>query len=336
MKQYKYYIFGYSDYIKNSLKDILELSNVVYFDIFKTNNIIKKLIHRIFISRYTYLFSKILMPLCKNMYWQNKFPTTEEIPILILYEINPLSNKQQWINQIKKEYPKVKIVYIFTNIIDKHRKWRLEQINKQRKLYDLILTFNKKDAEKYKMDYYEGVFSPINIDKTLINNAKESDVYFCGVEKGRLPFLISIYEYLNSRGVKCHFDIIFAKESEKKYYEGINYHNCLINNKKMLANVIKSKCILEVMVDTTQPGSSLRMCESVAFKKKLITNNPFVKEKNFFNPKQMQYFKNPTDINIEFIYKNLKQEEFLRYDLLSPVKLLDYIEQKIFKSDKND
>lgn len=336
MKQYQYYIFGYSDYIKNSLSDVLELPNVKYFDLFTTGNFVKKLIYRVFVSKHAHLLSKLLMPFCKNMYFKDDKIELNDSSVLIMYEINPLSNKQQWIRQMRKDYPGIKVVYIFTNIIDEYRMGRIEQIKKNEDLYDLVLTFNKNDADKYNIDYYEGVFSPIKISNDLVTEAEECDVYFCGLEKGRHSMLISLYETLTSQNVKCIFDIIYAKESEKKHYKGIRYHDRLIDNEEMLANVMKSKCILEVMVDTTQPGSSLRMCESIAFKKKLLTNNPYVKEKTFFNPKQMCYFCTPDSIDVSFIYEEIGLDEYSDSDLLSPIKLLNYLEQKIIKKDKDE
>ena len=276
------------------------------------------------------------MTFCKKMYFKDDKIELDDSSVLIMYEINPLSNKQQWIRQMRKDYPGIKIVYIFTNIIDEHRLWRIEQIKKDRDLYDLVLTFNKNDADKYNIDYYEGVFSPLKISNDLVDKAEECDVYFCGLEKGRLPLLISLYETLTSKNVKCIFDIIHVKESEKEYYDGIRYHSQLLDNEEMLANVMKSKCILEVMVDTTQPGSSLRMCESIVFKKKLLTNNPYVKEKSFFNPKQMCYFNTPESIDVSFIFKEIEEDEYSDSNLLSPTKLLNYIEQRMIKKDKNE
>ena len=326
----RYSIFGYSDYIKNSLGDVINRSDVDYFDSLYFQNPLKQAVHRVFISRHVRIFSKLIMPLWKNTYWSSKRLKEGEVPVLIMYEINPLSNKQQWIRQIRKDNPQLKIVYIFTNIIDEHRMWRIEQIQRHRELYDLVLTFNKADAEKYNMDYYEGVFSPKVIEQQLIDNAESSDVYFCGVEKGRLSQLISIYDYLSEKGLKCKFDVINVEHSKQIAREGVSYHDSLIRNDMLLANVIKSRCILEVMVDRTQPGSSLRMCESIAYEKKLLTNNLYACEKPFYNSRQMYIFDTVEDIDVNFIFREVKKEDFLDKNSLSPVKLLEYIYGKVF------
>ena len=330
----KYYILGYSDYIRNSLCDIINLESVTYYDSFKGNNFFERCIHRLFVSRYVHAFSFIMMPFWKNKYWGGKKPNRNDECILILYEINPLSNKIQWIKQVKKDFPHIKIVYIFTNIIDAHRMWRLNQINKHRDLYNLILTFNRSDAEKYNMTHYEGVFSAKKIDKKLLAEADECDVYFCGLDKGRLRFLKKIYDYLVENGVHCIFDIIYPENTSVEQTENFRYHSKLIDNDQMLANVNKAKCILEVMVDKSQPGSSLRMCESIAYKKKLITNNPFASEKYFFNKEQMRYFDQPEDIDIQYITKDLNDEMYLPQDFLSPTKFLEFLEKRLYENPK--
>lgn len=322
----KYHIFGYSDYIKNSLNDIIDLDNVYYYECFEGCNYKERIIHRLFVSRYSHLFSGLIMPVWKNKYWLNRKPKKTDDIVLILYEINPLSNKIQWIRSVRNEFPNAKIVYIFTNIIDEHRMWRVNQIASNRELFDLVLTFNKSDADKYEMTHYEGVFSAKVINPKLIQEAEQCDVYFCGLDKGRLVFLKEIYDYLTSHGIKCIFDIIYPEDNGIEETDGFRYHKELINNDEMLANVNKAKCILEVMVDRTQPGSSLRMCESIAYKKKLLTNNSYITEKPFFNEKQMKYFDKPEDIDIKYILNDIDESDYLPKDLLSPTKLLEFIE----------
>ncbi len=336
----KYYIFGYSDYIKNSISDILSLPNVIYFDAFKSENIITQLVHRVFISRYSHLLSRILMPLWKDKYWRGTNIDEDKNSVVILYEINPLSNKQEWIEQMRKSYPKMKFVYIFTNIIDENNTWRLNRILNKRHLYDLVLTFNRSDAEKYGLDYYEGVFSKKEIDTNLLGKAVKSDVYFCGLDKGRMKLLCELYEHLVKQGVNCVFDIIYPQSDvilgKDVNSSGIKLHSELLKNDEMLANVINSKCILEVLVDRTQPGSSLRMCEAIVYRKKLLTDNPFVTEKHFYNDKQMLYFEKPDDIDVDFIYKTIEDADYLPEDMLSPTKLLEYIEKRVLDDAKKN
>ena len=329
MNNVQFYIFGYSDYIKNSLNDIIDLPEVKYYDLYYDQSRVKRITHRIFVSKHVKVFSKLIMPFWYKTYWKDKEPSLNEIPIIVLYEINPLSNKTQWIRKIKNQYPNAKIIYIFTNIIDDHNLWRMKQILSERNLYDLVLTFNMSDAEKYNIDYYEGVFSPKTISGEIMENIEENDVYFCGLDKGRLPLLMDIYEHLEHMGIKCTFDVIFPQTIPSKEYKGIRLHSKLINNDEMLAYVQKSKCILEVMVDRSQPGSSLRMCESIVYKKKLLTNNPYVMEKPFYNKKQMLFFDSPKDINKDFIYNKLQNSDYLETSLLSPKKLLGFICNKV-------
>ena len=54
------------------------------------------------------------------------------------------------------------------------------------------------------------------------------------------------------------------------------------------------------------------------------------------NPKQMRYFSTPENIDASFIFNRLEEHEYLDSDLLSPIKLLDYIEQRMMKKDKDE
>ena len=193
------------------------------------------------------------------------------------------------------------------------------------------MTFNELDANKYGMTHYEGVFSPKRIGEELLNKAEESDLYFCGLEKGRLPEIVSVYEKMRDCGIKCNFNVIYANTQDRKYPKEIHYYDGLIDNDEMLAGVIKSSCILELMVDKSQPGSSLRMCESIAYGKKLLTNNPFAKDKAFYNEKQMRYFKTAENIDISFITEEVIDSDMSDRSLLSPIHMLEFIESDLMK-----
>lgn len=325
----KFYIFGYAEYMKNAIEDILVREDVCYFDLFEGKNLFEKSMHRVFVSRHIRLFSKLIMPFWANRYLNGQTIMQGELPVFIMYEINPLSNKVQWIKKMKKSYPELKIVYIFTNIITGHNMWRLDQIQKHPELYDIIITFNRTDAEKYGMLHIEGIFSPKIPSKEAFDKAEESDIYFCGLDKGRLNDLISVYTRLSQEGINCNFHVIYAKPENRLYKDRIHYHDTLIDNQEMLAGVLKSKCVLELMVDRTQPGSSLRMCEAVAYRRKLLTNNSFAAEKPFFNADQMQIFNVPEEINVDFIREAGDKSKYVDPSRLSPHRLLKMVEETI-------
>ena len=92
--------------------------------------------------------------------------------------------------------------------------------------------------------------------------------FFCGLDKGRRAIIEQLRNRLESCGIKCDFNIVDSKH--KLPYEVI------------VSKIVQTKCILEILMDTSQSGSSLRAAEAIAYKKKLLTNNAFIKSKGIF------------------------------------------------------
>lgn len=80
-------------------------------------------------------------------------------------------------------------------------------------------------------------------------------------------------------------------------------------------------------MDTSQSGSSLRAAEAIAYKKKLLTNNTFIKEKEYFNDKQFSYFSTLDDIDVEFIKEALGKSQYVNPMIVSPERFLDFLKQ---------
>lgn len=64
---------------------------------------------------------------------------------------------------------------------------------------------------------------------------------------------------------------------------GINHSAEIIDFKKNYQHIKKTKAVLD-LIDDAHTGLSLRVFETIGFKKKLITNNPEVTKYDFYNP----------------------------------------------------
>ena len=76
-----------------------------------------------------------------------------------------------------------------------------------------------------------------------------------------------------------------------------------------------------------QSGSSLRAAEAIAYKKKLLTNNAFIKAKEYFNDKQFSYFSTLEDIDVDFIKEALDKSQCVDSMIVSPKRFLDFLKQ---------
>lgn len=130
-----------------------------------------------------------------------------------------------------------------------------------------IHTFDKKNAEIFKLQYHKQFF-PISVyQKIPTSNNYWTDFYFLGAEKGRTNTLREISDTLS--GYCLDFRIAKNLSEYITYDENIN-------------NVIHTRCIVDI-VQSNQSDISLRPLEAMAFQKKLLTNNHSILNSDFYN-----------------------------------------------------
>lgn len=315
-------ILDYADYNTRVISDLIKNPSVIYHKRYMDNssrsaNILYKIRtipERCFGSWYAEReFSQL---------FGNRTFNDGEYPVLIVYECNLLAQNIRLLKGLKQGFPKLKMVLVVTNIIgaagspDSH-------INEQRKVFDLIVTFSENDAEQYKLAHYEGMYSSLDIEGVRRKDDEyEYDLYFCGRDKGRIQCLVAVAENLRRNRVSFRFDIIGDIGPK---VEGFFYQNNLIQNEEMLRRASRAKTVLEIMADPSNKGSSLRPYEAFALGTKLLSNNRFLGEKPWFNPKQISIFEDHDKIDINFIRTPLKEEDAQDISTLSPVRFLEFL-----------
>jgi len=170
---------------------------------------------------------------------------------------------------IKGKNKNIKVVFWFWNSIKEYKD------NNQNKIIDDILnnkyideiwTYNRFEAKEYNLKYnpqfYQKCFE--------LENEPVDDVLFLGREKGRNDNLMNLNNIFNENKIKSN--IIIVKNEKDK----ISYDDYL----RLLS---KSKCVLDYSF-TIPCGLSLRPLEALFYEKKLITNNPDIKNYDFYNP----------------------------------------------------
>ncbi|MDE6444893.1 MAG: hypothetical protein K2K64_10825, partial [Muribaculaceae bacterium] len=236
----------------------------------------------------------------------------------------------------RRFYPKAKIVVYFTDLI-KINNMRFSNapidINYLKSLSDLILTYDPEEACHFGLTYYPVPLSRIE----NISDVKEVwDVYFIGQAKNRLPLIMQTYHALSKKGLKVNFIISGVPKNNQENLPGITYINGIsLSYKENIRTVLRSKCLLEI-IQKNSTGDTIRTKEALVYNKKLLTNNPLIVNAPFYNPEYICYFENPDDINPEFI-KGLAKDEVVDYhykDQLSPLRLLEFIENHLNNEDK--
>jgi len=111
------------------------------------------------------------------------------------------------------------------------------------------------------------------------------DVLFLGVPKDRLPLLRRLHEQLQTLGLRTHFRVALTQHdcAVPEVKSGWLLTHDWLAYPEYLALVRQSRCLLD-LYQAGQTGFSLRVMEHVFFGCKLITNNPAIKQAEFYHP----------------------------------------------------
>lgn len=262
------------------------------------------------------------------LYYRNSFDSNKPICFIIFagrkYQMNA-----GYISYLRKKYDNCKIVLYCQDLISKWKTGYDSSFERIKCLFDLILTYDKGESERYGIYYYPLVYSTYTVPENA--ELPDTDVYFIGQAKDRLKDIVQVYERLREIGLVCDFNLLGVKPSEQAYCEEIHYLNNNVSYIENLQHVIKTKTILEVLQKGAN-GYTLRCCEAVTFGKRLLTNNTDIENQPFYSPSNMLAFSCADDICAAFfendnipVYENSK---------LSPRFLLEYIDNILTESIK--
>lgn len=170
---------------------------------------------------------------------------------------------------IKTLLPKQTVCYIYycnpIHTIFRQPEKQLKQIHQ---LGFRLSSFDPHDASKYHLDSAGQYFCYPHDDNTP--PAPSSDCFFCGLPKDREEDLLLLRQTMEAGGLKCNF-IIPKLPAEKITYP------------EYLRQLSASRCVVDIC-QQNQTGLTRRPLEALFYQKKLITNNPHIKEYNFYNP----------------------------------------------------
>ena len=230
------------------------------------------------------------------------------------------------LEKCKKKNPSLNINLYLINSIEA-KSPIMKRVRPKIKLFnwDNIYTFDAEDARKY--GYTHLGFNYYSFHEITASQVPDSDVFFVGgLKGGRSQLIYDLYSQLTKCGIKCDFYLMPIDDKNIKQLSGIYYFKGWRPYEEILAHTQRTKCIIEIMQEG-QSGATLRYFEAVTMNKKLLTNNPHIKDFPFYNPHWMKVFKTFEDIDIEWITRDEKvnygyQGEF------SPTHLIDYITRK--------
>lgn len=231
----------------------------------------------------------------------NNISTNDEI-VLVVFDWNFFGGEKQFVNYVRHAIKKIKIVYLFTNIIKASFAYQRGYVEKLTEWYDLVFAFDPEDAKRLHLSYSPLIYDPDPKYKKEDIEQEENTVFYVGQAKDRIKGLISCYEKLKELEIKCDFHIANVSDEEIRYSEEIIY-NQFITYTEAVNSVQKSNCLLDV-VQGDSTGLTIKVCEAICYHKKLITTNKHIADYSFFDPRYILIIDNGDDIMREFFENN--------------------------------
>lgn len=183
-------------------------------------------------------------------------------------------------------------------------------------MFDRFFVFDKVDLKNNLLPVTNFYFD-YDQDTGEIDKSNKS-VYFVGsYHKNRIKLMKLIADVIIKAGFKSEINVFTCKEKIKNKYsqEGINFMKKYISFEENLQNVKKAEVLVDFL-NNVHNGLSLRTFEALGYEKKLITNNPNVKEYDFYHENNI------------FVFDENNINE-IQYFLLKPyVKIENSIKEK--------
>lgn len=217
---YNFVIFG-SDggFYKTAYSDIMELNSVIYREsLWGVNNKITALIYKLY---HTSRLPNRHLPF-KNLLYRaiSDFHFSDNRPVCFLsFGRNIHEKTYPFLFYLKRNYPDAKFAIYYQDLIATHPHTDINWIKQH---FDLVLSYDYNDAERYGILYYPTPYSSIPVETGI---GTEKDLYFLGATKNRFTEIIEAYESCTQNGLKCDFNLVGVPGKQQVYKDDIHYHN---------------------------------------------------------------------------------------------------------------
>ena len=319
------FFFAGDDYWKAILgKELYESPNVhVYKGAFEGSKLLKKLFKLHWAYR---INSKFELPL-KSIWFHKMLKQTfpKDLPLCFVYMGgNGIRYDGGFCRYVRKTLPNARQVILHNDLISKKISYDYDSV---RSKVDLVTTYDKDEADKYGICYFQETTYSKLIPEPEITEY-DCDAYFLGAAKDRLPKILDTCRVLTNAGLKCKFLIAGVAPEQQVQMEGVTYING-ISYEENLRNVIRCRCVVELI----QGGScdiTTRALESIAYRRRFLTDCTIC-DTDYFNLGQLQVFTTPESIRTDFVEKPFSPEEFEPKLDMNPLRRLYFIQEQLEK-----
>lgn len=263
-------------------------------------------------------------------YFRSCFP--EERPICFVFTGMSMLKSKGYLKYLKKRYPGCAMVLLLRDLLRVANRTAPELKDAiAEDFFDLTMTIDEVEAQKYGMIHFDEFESAIHIEPS--ENYLKYDIFFAGRAKDRLDKLMAIYHKLTEAGLKCNYYLMGVPKEKQVALPGIEYADKTMSYREMLQRTIDARCVLEIN-QADAVGYTSRFLEAVIYNKKLITDNQTIKKTKFYNPQFIQCISTAEDLDVSFITDD-QPVDFQYNGEFSPIRLIEQIEKELNTKDRN-
>jgi hypothetical protein len=315
-----------NDLYRHIFKDLFYTSSYDIKEI-KKINIDSKMFEIIYKIHFSNRINKYVILPFKNL-WNNyytlakyKFESTTDYYLIFLNGSIRYHYSYEFLKEIKEKNPNIHFILLmydnWDSIVFK------DKFRKILRLFNYVFSFDVNDCKKYGFIHLYSTFS--RPDNMKYSNALSSDLFFIGWGQGRLGLLKGVAKKLGSISqYKSDIRIRGVKLKEQESIKGVTYNTSMTYDNELL-HVYNTNCVLEI-VKEYQSGITLRTCEAIAFNKKLMTNNTFLRDMPFYDPRFMRIIESPEDIDTDFLRSDI-DVDYKKTDFFSPLNIIKKLEE---------
>ncbi len=275
--------------------------------------------------------------LCGNKDYKKKLKNISENE-RIQQEIKKLSGVYDFVLVFSIEYFNETTLQLLKSISKKMigYQWdglgRTPEIANRIKFFNKFYTFDRKDVNDKDVFFATNFYLEIpEIDDKINTIQPEYDLLYIGtVTENRLEKIEQLIRELRRFDKKfkvillSYGDIPALKEQYP--YEEISFIKQSMSYKEVLHEVLKTKTILDLKL-SVHNGLSFRFFEAMKYHKKIVTDNPTVKDYDFYKAENILIIGNKEESALEdFLktpYQKIPDEITKKYDFVNWVKELE-------------
>lgn len=232
--------------------------------------------------------------------------------------INPELIERKYHEEIRKFTPKY-IAYLYDSLARCPAEHLFD-------LFDEIFTFDQADGKKHQ---FKLITNYNYLPESKIQTVAKFDLVYIASFDNRRNMVNEILQKMKNLKLSAQIIIVGKKSWKNKYIPSRNssviYKTKRIPHENISDYYKKGKVLLDLMRDN-QTGLSFRIFEAMALKKKIITNNPTIKEYDFFQPENILILnKDLSNLEKSFFetpYEELSPEIYHKYTLENWVKTI--------------